>query len=745
MNDRTLKMDRLVIERQSFEGCSKHPGENIQTYCYTCNELLCLNCLTKGHNNHEISSYSDYLGRRLKQAEKQLRRLTGIKQRAENLKSRLSSYRNEFERCYGESLKALSSFENVQIGMRAWKENLTAELERKKTAQLQRIGKATDNNDFDGLVIKSPKVSIRKLAKETLPKKVQELTPNCVLFYLTDSYKNMRPHSSVMSNRCNALTTSLEESLQSASTYDDDDLVSMPSFRIPPTTYEKIPVDLWNIHEDKPPPLPSRPPIQDRPPPLPLRHSIQLTNVTNSEQGAHVVQPSEYDSLEETEIYDEVKGSNESLLEPGHSVDECIYDYEYKLPPLCSHTSQFGHHNQQERDHSSIQGTHVVHSSEYDFLLKKTDEQNLYDDVKTLRASRAPYQPLYIASKVQPYHPLNVTSQFSATATTSTMDTYGSHLVNNTECKETIIRPSNIIVNSCLAETPGEYVSSYDVCVNPVGTMIFSDRKNLCLRILQDTTEVSKRMTKHFKTGIIGQPHAIAYDQIGQRILIASDGCLSQVNYSEKLKKLKSKKLITEITPLSITCTTSARKGDSTSIYATIWPKVGEPCIYHLDCNGHFRNKIVSLDIEKMPCGIDYKKGYLVVSTLKNGCLTKISPSGNPLWESNVDARTPGILQQPFSVAILPNEYIAVTECSAHRVSVFSKDGRLVLRFGELGTEPGKFNAPQGIAVRLFKELVVVDSGNDRIQIFSLDSLELSLHGVGASHHSTRIQPSTKK
>ena len=735
MNGWTLMTDRLVFERQSFEGCSKHPGENIQTYCHTCNELLCLNCLTRGHSNHVISSYSDYLGRRLKQAEKQLRRLTGIQQRAENLKSRLSSYRNEFERCYGESLKALSAFENVQIGMRAWKENLTAELERKKTAQLQRIGEATDSNNLDGLVIKFPKVSIRKLAKETLPKKVQELTPNSVLFYLTDSYKNIRHHSSVISNRFNALTTSLEESLQSASSYDDDDLVSMPSFRVRPTTYEKIPLDLGNIHEDKPPPLPLRPPMKDRPPPLPLRHPLHHANMTNSEQGAHVVESSEYDSLEETEIYDKVKGSNESLLEPGHSVDEYMYDDEYKLPPLCS-VSQFGHPNRQERDHSFIQGAH-------DFLLKKTDEQNLYDDVKTLRASRTVYQSLYPATEVQPYD--RVTSQFSATTLTSNMDTYVSHLMNDTEYKETVIRPSNIIVNSCLAETPGEYVSSYDVCVNPVGTMIFSDRKNLCLRILQDTTEVSKRMTKRFKTGIIGQPHAIAYDQIGQRILVASDGCLSQVKYREKLKKLKSKKLIKEITPLSITCTTSARKGDSTSIYATIWPKVGEPCIYHLDCNGHFRSKIVSLDIEKMPCGIDYNKGYLVVSTLKDGCLTKISPSGNPLWESNVDARTPGILQQPFGVAILPNECIAVTECRAHRVSVFSKDGRLVLRFGELGSDPGKFNTPQGIAVRLNKELVVVDSGNDRIQIFSLDSLEFSLHGVRTSHNSTRFQPCTKK
>ena len=76
-----------------------------------------------------------------------------------------------------------------------------------------------------------------------------------------------------------------------------------------------------------------------------------------------------------------------------------------------------------------------------------------------------------------------------------------------------------------------------------------------------------------------------------------------------------------------------------------------------------------------------------------------------------------------FGVAILPNDYIAVTETSAHHVSIFSDTGKLMKRFGGLGSEPGMFNSPLGIAVRLFKELVIVDSGNKRIQIFTLDSL----------------------
>ena len=970
----------LMFERQPSEGCSKHPGESIQTYCNTCNELLCSRCLMRGHdNNHKISSYSDYLMRRLRQAEKHLHRLSGIKQRAENLKSRLCSYGNEFEKCYGDSLKTLNNFEKVQVGMKAWKENVTAELERKKTVQLQQIDKVIDSNgDLEGLVIKLPEVSIHKLFKETLPLKVKELTPNSVIA-LKNTYYHVRRYNSshysrssiassqsdiltisslCESSRCTSSCTDHDEDSDSMSSYVtaldgphrleskfkdvrcnsleetesyetfvgsntnellvqpghsvdectyDDHTLSSPHFVSQTTQFDhsflqsqslssdqqqwedpkNIPPPLpsghpnqqerklsslqsqslssnpqqWEDHKDIPPPLPSGHPNQQErklsslqfqslssnpqqwedpkniPPPLPSGHpnqqerklsSLQFQSLSsnpqqwedpknippplpsghpNQQEGelsslqsqSHVSKdstrqqqpfplyiniqakdkesiPSRIRSKSEYSHLDYFRMEHPPPLQGGHhpiqktksapffsrlssSITPAVSPIQEQLPsspgpyllpyPSTSDKTEsrkLNATNASDKDivpphcdyeslENAAQATHMKSNLSLEEPEYISSNEVVYDDPLTLIASQStnqasqptPYQPLYPASKVQPYHPLNVTSQLSGTAMTSTMDTNASHLLNDTECKETIIRPSNIIVNSCLAENPGEYVSLYDVCVNQDGSMIFSDPQNLCLRILLGTTESSKRMTKRFKNNIHGQPQAIAYDKLDRRILVASDDCLTQVEYSEKLKKFKSKKLINGFTPLSITCTMT---GGSSSLYVTVWPKVGEPCIHHLDHIGHFQSKLHSSDIAKKPRGIDYKTSYLVISTLEDGCLIKISPSGNPLWESNVDARTPGILQQPFGVAILPNEYIAVTECSAHRVSVFSKDGKLVLRFGELGSDPGKFKTPQGIAVRLNKELIVVDSGNDRIQIFSLDSLELpqSLH-----------------
>ena len=160
--------------------------------------------------------------------------------------------------------------------------------------------------------------------------------------------------------------------------------------------------------------------------------------------------------------------------------------------------------------------------------------------------------------------------------------------------------------------------------------------------------------------------------------------------------------------------------------YATVWPIDNKCNIHCLDCSGNFRGKVECQDIGTRPFGLDYRNDYLIISDLKDGCLVKMKPDGHSLWDNkSTDARKKGVLKQPFGIAILPNECIAVTETGSHCVAIFSKEGRLLFRFGGKGSDQGQFLGPKGIAVRLSKELVVVDSGNHRIQIFSLDSLQL--------------------
>ena len=178
---------------ETTEGCSRHLGEFIQSHCSNCDELLCLKCLAKGkHNGHNIVDYRSYLSKRQRDAENLLRRLRSLQQRAEHHNSIVTRYREDFNNCYGKSMKNLESFEEVKAGMLRWKKGLIAELEKKKRQQLQNLNTAICNSEsnLDELVIKLPKVTVLVSARNNLHRKVTELTPNPV----NDFYKLTKRH-----------------------------------------------------------------------------------------------------------------------------------------------------------------------------------------------------------------------------------------------------------------------------------------------------------------------------------------------------------------------------------------------------------------------------------------------------------------------------------------------------------------------------------------------------------------------
>jgi len=55
------------------------------------------------------------------------------------------------------------------------------------------------------------------------------------------------------------------------------------------------------------------------------------------------------------------------------------------------------------------------------------------------------------------------------------------------------------------------------------------------------------------------------------------------------------------------------------------------------------------------------------------------------------------------------------------RIAKFSKDGKFIKSWGKLGTDPGDFNLPHGLAFDSQGRLFVADRGNNRIQIFDQD------------------------
>jgi sugar lactone lactonase YvrE len=113
----------------------------------------------------------------------------------------------------------------------------------------------------------------------------------------------------------------------------------------------------------------------------------------------------------------------------------------------------------------------------------------------------------------------------------------------------------------------------------------------------------------------------------------------------------------------------------------------------------------------------------------------KFSPEGKVLMtlgKKGVAGDPPEALTEPNDVITAPNGDILVAEGHAGqnanagpntvaRISRFTKDGKFISSFGKLGTGPGEFRTPHGLAFDSRGRLFVADRGNVRLQIFDKD------------------------
>lgn len=77
---------------------------------------------------------------------------------------------------------------------------------------------------------------------------------------------------------------------------------------------------------------------------------------------------------------------------------------------------------------------------------------------------------------------------------------------------------------------------------------------------------------------------------------------------------------------------------------------------------------------------------------------------------------TPGSFNDPRGVVVRSTGQIVVSESGNDRIQVCSDTGSCTA-FGTFGVETGQFDRPRGVAVNAADQIVVADRGNDRIQI----------------------------
>ncbi|MHB0868342.1 MAG: flippase activity-associated protein Agl23 [Chloroflexota bacterium] len=134
------------------------------------------------------------------------------------------------------------------------------------------------------------------------------------------------------------------------------------------------------------------------------------------------------------------------------------------------------------------------------------------------------------------------------------------------------------------------------------------------------------------------------------------------------------------------------------------------------------------------PWGIAVSSGGEVyVADTWNHRVQKFDRDGRFLakWGTFVDVKGQSAAQAgsfwgPRDVAIAPDGKILVTDTGNKRVQLFSPEGRFLSMFGGEGSEPGKLREPVGIAVDGEGNVYVADTWNRRVQKFDLSGRPLA-------------------
>jgi DNA-binding beta-propeller fold protein YncE len=128
--------------------------------------------------------------------------------------------------------------------------------------------------------------------------------------------------------------------------------------------------------------------------------------------------------------------------------------------------------------------------------------------------------------------------------------------------------------------------------------------------------------------------------------------------------------------------------------------------------------------------------GSVYVADSGNHRLQKFDVAGNHLLTWGGQGNGPGQFQEPWGVAVDEEGQVYVADTWNHRVQVFDGEGRFVRQWGMHGQEQGldersagRFWGPRGIAIDGRGQVVVTDTGNKRVQVFTAEGELVTMFG----------------
>jgi len=144
----------------------------------------------------------------------------------------------------------------------------------------------------------------------------------------------------------------------------------------------------------------------------------------------------------------------------------------------------------------------------------------------------------------------------------------------------------------------------------------------------------------------------------------------------------------------------------------------GNDRVQKFDKEGNFLLQFGRCGTEKgefqRPSGIVWREGKLYVVDAFNSRIQVFSDTGE-LLEVLADGNETAALSSPYDIAANSQGELFVVEYGAGRVSKFDSTGKLLGRYGSMGSDQGQFLTPWGIAVDGQSHVYVADTGNRRM------------------------------
>ncbi|KAK3106181.1 hypothetical protein FSP39_014420 [Pinctada imbricata] len=136
--------------------------------------------------------------------------------------------------------------------------------------------------------------------------------------------------------------------------------------------------------------------------------------------------------------------------------------------------------------------------------------------------------------------------------------------------------------------------------------------------------------------------------------------------------------------------------------------------------NGTFKHKFGSKgskinQVNYPMCIVVTEDDHLAITDSVNACVKIFTVDGQIIQVLGGST----IFDIPYGIAITTDGYFVVTDICKHCVVVMDTDGNKSHSFGEYGSKPREFDHPYFVAVDQNNQIIVSDSGNSSIKIFT--------------------------